>query len=40
MLENLGIMHCKPIPVMLQEHDTGRQYVKGMEEALKNRNAD
>ena len=34
MLANMENMHCNPIPVMLHEHDTGRQYVKGMIEAL------
>jgi hemerythrin-like domain-containing protein len=34
MLEDTGNMHCNPIPVMLHEHDEGRAYVKGMEEAL------
>lgn len=38
MLENLGSMHCNPIPVMLHEHETGRHYVKGMEEGLKENN--
>ena len=34
MLENTEKLHCNPIPVMLYEHDTGRQYVKGMEDGL------
>lgn len=34
MLEDTGNMHCNPIPVMLYEHDEGRAYLKGMEEAL------
>lgn len=34
MLEDTGNMHCNPIPVMLYEHDEGRTYVKGMEQAL------
>jgi hemerythrin-like domain-containing protein len=34
MLQNQGGMHCNPIPVMLMEHDEGRNYVKGMETAL------
>lgn len=38
MLENTANMHCNPIPVMLYEHDTGRQYVKGMEDGLKEEN--
>lgn len=37
MLNNLNNMHCNPIPVMLNEHDAGRQYVKNMTNAL-NRN--
>ncbi len=28
-------MHCNPIPQMLYEHDTGRNFVKGMETGLK-----
>jgi hemerythrin-like domain-containing protein len=35
LLQNQGGMHCNPIPVMLMEHDEGRNYVKGMEAALK-----
>jgi len=38
MLENLENMHCNPIPVMLHEHETGRHYVKGMEEGLNENN--
>ncbi len=38
MCESTGRMHCNPIPVMLHEHETGRQYVKGMEESLKENN--
>ena len=38
MLENLECMHCNPIPVMLHEHETGRHYVKGMEEGLNENN--
>jgi len=34
MLNNMDNMHCNPIPVMLHEHDEGREYVKGMEDAL------
>jgi len=37
MLENLEGLHCNPIPVMLDEHETGRRYVKGIEEGLKNK---
>ncbi len=28
-------MHCNPVQQMLYEHDSGRKFVKGMEEALK-----
>ena len=38
MLQNLEKMHCNPIPVMLDEHDTGRDYVKGIEEGLRENN--
>lgn len=38
MLHSLENMHCNPIPVMLHEHDEGRQYVKGMVEALNQNN--
>ncbi len=31
-------MHCNPIPQMLYEHDTGRNFVKGMETGLKENN--
>ncbi len=34
MLENSESMHCNPIPVMLHEHETGRHFVKGMEDGL------
>jgi len=34
MLENQGGLHCNPIPVMLHEHETGREYVKGLEEGV------
>lgn len=34
MLDDPENMHCNPIPVMLHEHDEGRNYVKGMENAL------
>jgi len=36
MLENVNNIHCNPIHVMLYEHETGRNYVKGMEEGLTN----
>ncbi|QQS51264.1 MAG: hemerythrin domain-containing protein [Bacteroidota bacterium] len=36
MLENIEHLHCNPIPVMLHEHDEGREYVKGMELGLAN----
>lgn len=38
MLEALENMHCNPIPVMLYEHEEGRKYVRGMEEAIANQN--
>lgn len=38
MLEELENLHCNPIPVMLHEHETGRGFVKGMEEGLKENN--
>ena len=31
-------MHCNPIQQMLHEHDLGRDFVKGMEEGLKENN--
>jgi hemerythrin-like domain-containing protein len=38
MLENLENMHCNPIPVMLYEHESGRNFVLGMEEGLNENN--
>jgi len=38
MLENSEVMHCNPIPVMLSEHDSGRNYVKKMEKGLNENN--
>jgi hemerythrin-like domain-containing protein len=38
MLDNLAYMHCNPIPVMLHEHEVGRQFVKGMVAALARNN--
>lgn len=38
MLQNLDNMHCNPIPVMLNEHDAGREYVKGMIKAVETNN--
>jgi hemerythrin-like domain-containing protein len=38
MLDNLENMHCNPIPVMLNEHDEGREYVKEMIESLEQNN--
>ena len=40
MLSNLEHMHCNPIPVMLNEHDLGRHYVKGMVLALAQENVE
>ncbi len=34
MLENMENLHCNPIPVMLHEHDEGREFVKGMEQGI------
>jgi len=34
MLENMENLHCNPIPVMLHEHDEGREFVKGMEDGI------
>lgn len=39
MLENVDCMHCNPIPVMLHEHDEGRNYVKGMETGISENNS-
>jgi Uncharacterized conserved protein len=36
MLENRNKLHCNPIPVMLHEHDEGRNYVGKMKNALAN----
>lgn len=36
MLENVENMHCNPIPVMLHEHEEGREYVKNLEEGIAN----
>lgn len=30
-------LHCNPVEQMLHEHDTGRKFVSGMAEAIKNR---
>lgn len=38
MLENIENLHCNPIPVMLHEHDEGREFVKGMEEGIAENN--
>ncbi|MCK5413825.1 MAG: hemerythrin domain-containing protein [Thermoplasmata archaeon] len=34
MCDDTVQLHCNPTVQMLHEHDTGRQYVKGLEEAL------
>ena len=39
MLENVDCMHCNPIPVMLHEHDEGRNYVKSMETGISENNS-
>ncbi len=38
MLENIENLHCNPIPVMLHEHDEGREYVKNMEHGIAENN--
>ncbi|NLP59286.1 hemerythrin domain-containing protein [Lutibacter sp. B1] len=38
MLANVEHLHCNPIPVMLHEHDEGRTFVRGMEEAISENN--
>lgn len=38
MLENIANLHCNPIPVMLHEHDEGREFVKGMEKGIAENN--
>lgn len=40
MLENQDCMHCNPIPVMLSEHDAGREYVRAMVEANEQNDTD
>ena len=34
MLDNTDGMHCNPIPVMLHEHDQGRNFVSSMVKGL------
>ena len=36
MLDNVENMHCNPIPVMLHEHEEGRQYINNLEEGIAN----
>lgn len=38
MLENVDGLHCNPIPVMLHEHQEGRNYLQGMEQGLAGKN--
>lgn len=38
MLKSVDCMHCNPIPVMLREHEEGRHFVRGMEDALASMN--
>jgi len=38
MLENIESLHCNPIPVMLHEHNEGREFVKGMEQGISENN--
>jgi hemerythrin-like domain-containing protein len=40
MLENIENLHCNPIPVMLHEHDEGREFVKGMEQGISESNTE
>ncbi len=40
MLENAENLHCNPIPVMLHEHDEGREFVKGMEKGISENNTE
>jgi len=40
MLENVECLHCNPIPVMLHEHDEGREFVKGMEQSISENNSE
>lgn len=40
MLENVDCLHCNPIPVMLHEHQAGREFVKGIESGLANSNTE
>lgn len=40
MLENMENLHCNPIPVMLHEHDEGREFVKGMEQGISEKNTE
>jgi len=40
MLENTDKLHCNPIPVMLHEHDEGREFVKGMEKGISENNSE
>lgn len=35
MLSNVDWLHCNPIPVMMNEHNAGREYVRDLENALR-----
>ena len=35
-----GCLHCNPVEQMLYEHNIGREFVKGMENGLKEKNKD
>lgn len=38
-LEAPGVLsHCNPLPVMLSDHEQGREYVRNMKDALENNN--
>lgn len=36
--DNAEKAHCNPVDQMLHEHDIGRKFVKGMQEAIKSKN--
>ncbi len=40
-LEAPGVLtHCNPLPIMLSDHEQGRNYVQNMKDALENNNLD
>ncbi|MFV0289493.1 MAG: hemerythrin domain-containing protein [Mangrovibacterium sp.] len=40
MLRNEGHLHCNPVPVMLYEHNQGRDFLKEMRDALSRMHAE